>query len=324
MGSSTSRTAFVETVDHDAMGSSTSRTAFVETVDHDAGDMDMHEWRSAASALKLLGFNVLRFTSSEITTLAINVTTPVIGGRRSMRLALTQIQALQENQPLPERSDYPACLVSLLGRTITESTLGEALQALERGERMFIKPRGASNVKCCTGVVLQGERDAGAEMLVLNSLPPDTPMWRSQVLEGLVAEFRCYVLDGKVGAAVCYKGDETWSLDMQCVEAAAATLHASEEGSAAFALDMGVVAVAEGDECKSRTVLVEVNDGFALGLYPGCPPDLYARMMVARWDEICARGHELSSSNLRYRYVFAPEIDPRRRSTSSWVRVGPG
>ena len=114
-----------------SMGSSTSRTAFVETVDHDAGDMDMHEWRSAASALELLGFRVLRFTSSEITTLAINVTTPVIGGRRSMRLALTQIQALQENQPLPERSDYPVCLVSLLGRTITESTLGEALQALE-------------------------------------------------------------------------------------------------------------------------------------------------------------------------------------------------
>ena len=38
-----------------------------------------------------------------------------------------------------------------------------------------------------------------------------------------------------------------------------------------------------------HAVKVEVNDGFALGLYPGCPPDLYARMMVARWDEICAR-----------------------------------
>ena len=37
-----------------------------------------------------------------------------------------------------------------------------------------------------------------------------------------------------------------------------------------------------------QTVLIELNDGFALGLYPGCPEEWYAAMMVARWEEIVA------------------------------------
>ena len=96
---------------------------------------------------------------------------------------------------------------------------------------------------------------------------------------------------GAVEAAVCYCGDEAAApIDLPLVRAAAATLHASEEGSAAFALDVAVVCPPEGGE--ARTVLVECNDGFALGLYPGCSAELYARMMVARWDELVCRAED--------------------------------
>ena len=61
-----------------------------------------------------------------------------------------------------------------------------------------------------------------------------------------------------------------------------AALEASGEDSAAYALDVGVVRVG----VALRTVLVEVNDGFALGLYPGCPSSWYAEMQVARWREM--------------------------------------
>ena len=261
------------------MGSRTSRTAFVETVDHDSGpEGDMHEWRSVSDAFKRRGYKVLRFTANEIAgqRLGITVATPVVGGRQSMRLALRTCKVITQEQPLPERSDYPLCLSNLLGRRITPSVLSDALKS----SHVFVKPRGASSVKIFTGFVLS---DNIAESHQLEALPPDTPVWCSEVLTGLVSEWRCYVLDGKVEAAVCYKGNEAVAPDLKCVEDAAATLHASDEGSAAFALDMGVVVAPH-----VKTVLIEVNDGFALGLYPGCPDDLYARMMVARWDEMVA------------------------------------
>jgi hypothetical protein len=39
-----------------------------------------------------------------------------------------------------------------------------------------------------------------------------------------------------------------------------------------------------------QTVLVELNDGFSLGLYPGCPAAWYAEMQVARWQELVSSG----------------------------------
>lgn len=44
------------------------------------------------------------------------------------------------------------------------------------------------------------------------------------------------------------------------------------------ALDFGV-------DDRGRTLLVEANDGFALGAY-GLPPLLYARLLSARWSEM--------------------------------------
>ena len=35
----------------------------------------------------------------------------------------------------------------------------------------------------------------------------------------------------------------------------------------------------------SRTILVEVNDGYSLG-HGGLVADLYARLLLARWDEL--------------------------------------
>jgi hypothetical protein len=37
------------------------------------------------------------------------------------------------------------------------------------------------------------------------------------------------------------------------------------------------------------TILVEVNDGYSLG-HGGLVADLYARLLLARWDELVLRG----------------------------------
>ncbi len=50
----------------------------------------------------------------------------------------------------------------------------------------------------------------------------------------------------------------------------------------AYSLDWGVT-----DD--GRTLLVEMNEGYALGHY-GLPPVSYARFLAARWHQIALRG----------------------------------
>jgi hypothetical protein len=275
------------------MGAIASRTAFVETVEHGAeAGGDMHEWCTAAKALELLGFSVVRFTADEMCssasahTLGTTSKTPVIGRRCSMRYALQACGALAATAPLPERPDYPSCLTDFLGRDVKQATLRDALLA---PPPVFVKPRGAEHVKRFDGLVLDGSNTA-----FLDRVPRDAPVWMSEVLAGLVAEWRCYVRNGQVESFVCYRGDQDVPLDLPRVSAAAATLYASADGSAAFALDVGVVRRSSGGT-EAQTVLIEVNDGFSLGLYPGCPPEVYAKMMCERWDEMARNaplGHD--------------------------------
>merc|ERR1719152_207109 len=118
---------------------------------------------------------------------------------------------------------------------------------------------------------------------MLDKEPSDLPVHCSSVLSFL-SEYRCYVLNDAVHI-VCYSGDEHAApADATKVREAVEALRASGQGSAAYALDVGVALV----DGRLQTVLIEVNDGYALGLYPGCDPEWYAQMMVARWDEIVA------------------------------------
>lgn len=271
------------------MGAAAGRTAFVETIEHGAGlGDDFYEYSCGAEALQRLGFRVVRFTVNEIRDggakrLGVTAETPVVGGRESLRLALQSCGSLLRDEPLPERDDYPVCLRGMLGRRVERCTLQEALDITALDHPLFVKPRGASRVKLFTGLVLDGDNDA-----FLDHIPRSTPVWISEALEGLVAEFRCYTLRGKVLSVACYRGNGSAPLDLPLVRAAAARLHTSNEGSVAFALDVGVQTTASG----SRTVLIEVNDGFSLGLYPGCEAEAYAAMMVARWDEMAERGNQ--------------------------------
>ena len=249
----------------------------VETVEHGAGDFDMHEWRSAAVSLQALGFVVRRFTSTEMLSGIVQLDrgAPVIGARRSLTFALRSLGVLGNEAPLPERQDYPESLAWFLGRQVWQSTLGSAMAA---AGPTFVKPRGAAQVKRFTGMVVGNE-----DTWKLARQPSDLPVWCSEVLS-FASEWRCYVL-GDAVQCVCYKGDEKMApVDESKIRTAIDCLRASGQGSAAYALDVGVV-VTNG---PPETVLIEVNDGFSLGLYPGCPESWYATMMVARWDEMVA------------------------------------
>ena len=175
-----------------------SRVAFVETVEHDADGLDMHEWTSAADALDRAGFTVVRFTADQMASagassrLGLDPSSPVIGSRSSMRHSLVACGVIGVDAPLPERPDYPSCLASHLGRKIEPGTLQDALDACDFSRATFVKPRGPQHTKLFTGVVLDNDGAA-----FLDRVPRDTPVWMSEVLEGLVSEWRYYVLHRK-------------------------------------------------------------------------------------------------------------------------------
>lgn len=63
---------------------------------------------------------------------------------------------------------------------------------------------------------------------------------------------------------------------------------ARREAPRAYAIDFGVVNfVDDATGAKSQdTVLVKMNDGYSLGLYPGCPIKIYTNVLLERWHEL--------------------------------------
>ena len=283
--------------------------ALVQTVvlegDPDPHAPDVHEWREAAAELARRGWRVRRFAGAERrgaaaaaaavraaargeapgivvaargeTLAAAAGAVPV--GARGARARPTASRALQT---------YPFALRAhaFAGRRIREGALGEVLAEARAGRVLFVKPRETE--KLFTGVVVGGEQGDACAADALARLDPATPVWVSDAVR-FAAEYRVYVADGVARACVCYEGDETTHpADAGAIAAMVAALSAAAgENVAGYSLDVGVVERSAGGEDSERaTVLVECNDGLALGLYPGCPAEVYIDVLVARWREL--------------------------------------
>jgi ATP-grasp domain, R2K clade family 2 len=72
-----------------------------------------------------------------------------------------------------------------------------------------------------------------------------------------------------------YQGDWRLTCDPQIIEAAVTAYSSAPAG---YAIDFGVTATGE-------TLMIEVNDGYALGNY-GLPPIYYTQLLSARWSEL--------------------------------------
>jgi len=169
--------------------------------------------------------------------------------------------------PQPEPLDYPDELKPFYGRNIWKGTLDDTRKwPLSRGP-VFVKP---VEQKLFTGFVWHG---TGKNRLTVATIDDDTSVFMSEVVE-FIAEFRCYILDGKILDVKRYKGSYSVGPAQNIVEGAVAAF----KGPRAFAIDFGVTA-------DGKTLVVEVNDGFALGNY-GLHAIGYARMLEARWEEL--------------------------------------
>lgn len=169
--------------------------------------------------------------------------------------------------PKPRLFDYPEHLTPFMGRSLERATL-----AWVRGstKRFFVKP--ALHQKLFTGFVW--EPDDFRCQINVAPYPDDTECWVSDVVD-MVSEWRCYIKRDTLIGVKHYKGD--WSKPPKPYTVDLAVSLGRGKMPDAYALDFGVTA-------DGSTVLVEANDGFALGNY-GLASVVYARFMEARWQQ---------------------------------------
>lgn len=121
---------------------------------------------------------------------------------------------------------------------------------------------------------MAGVMKAESSKLFYNDVPDDTPVLISEVVD-MISEYRCYVIKGKLVGIKNYQGDIRVFPDVKMIDRMIA---AYTKAPAGYSVDVAILASGE-------TVLVEVQDGWALGNY-GLECDVYARLLAARWTQL--------------------------------------
>ncbi len=187
---------------------------------------------------------------------------PVVGSINNVLLALDKLGV---KRPLP--LEIPECLVGFGKRKIWTSTLGE-VRNNEALWPVFVKP--LEEHKLFTGHVLRVFTDLYKSMAFEDS----TKVLVSETVNFL-SEYRCFVLNGKILDVRRYCGSLDWYPDLTVVQDIIKAF--LEEAPVAYSVDVGSV--------DGQTVLVEINDSYALGTY-GLPAHLQVKMIVSRWKEM--------------------------------------
>lgn len=210
----------------------------------------------------LLGYHCIPFTWKQFDYLEIDKDSIVVGWIRTVAKAFNHLGV-----PIPPEVSIPSELREYAGRKIWESTMGEIRK--EDDPNIFIKPLHGH--KLFTGHVRTG---AIGDLIQTAMCPDETPILCSEVVK-FVSEYRGFVLNGKLVGLKHYTGDFTKMVDASVVNRA---IKDYTTAPVAYSIDFGLTE-------DNKSLLIEVNDSFALGSY-GLDRIQYAKMIEARWDEI--------------------------------------
>lgn len=162
--------------------------------------------------------------------------------------------------------DYPDELQKYLGRRVWLTKMN-AVNNDPDSWPVFVKP---VEDKQFTGVVVRSPKDLiGCGIQGVNQ-----DVYCSEIVD-FVAEWRCFVRYGHILSVRPYKGDWRKHYDYRVIENAVKEFITAPAG---YAIDFGLT-----DD--GRTLLIEVNDGYALGCYGLFYID-YAKLLSARWAEL--------------------------------------
>ena len=165
-----------------------------------------------------------------------------------------------------EDYDYPEELKKYLGRKVWKSTMNN-IRDNQNLWPVFVK---STEQKKLTGKVISKISD----LVGCGISGEDYPVFCSEPVN-MLAEWRIFVRYGKVLDAKLYKGDWTQHYDPEVVQNAINDFISAPD---AYGIDFAVTD-------KGETILIEVNDGFALGCY-GMAYWNYSKFLITRWAQI--------------------------------------
>ena len=237
---------------------------------HEYGNDHMEpEHKAVAETLQELGISVELFTTKRLqrNQLKLDNQTLVVGDHPTISLVLKRL-----GYDYSETS-YPECLIPFLGRKIWNSSIVQLLRLANQqiSAPFFVKPK--NRAKLFTGFVVESESD----LLALSHYPKDTEVYCSEVVH-FISEYRVYIIGSEIAGMDWYAGSEKTEPDRTIIEQAIAIYGASEKAALGYSLDFGVTE-------KGETLLIEWNDGFALGCYE-LDRKLYTKLLLTRWEQI--------------------------------------
>jgi len=223
---------------------------------------------------RLLGIHTVPFVAADkdaygdvqsLDSLELRRDTLVHGWIGSVRKALKKIGV-----PEPQWDGAPPKeLEPFYGRRMWPTTMKEVRYRLEENNHIFIKPLKVQ--KAFTGFVTSGKV---SDLIQTAGFEDDFEILASEPVE-FVSEYRFFIHNGLIIGCKNYRGDFTRLPDF---EVAYACLKAFKGSPVSYSLDLGVTA-------DGKTLVVEINDAFALGAY-GMPSVPYAQMVISRWEEM--------------------------------------
>ena len=168
--------------------------------------------------------------------------------------------------------NYPEELGKYLGRRIWKLTINE-IANMPAAWPVFVK---SVEGKRLSGRVVNGTHD----LVGCGCLEENYKVLCSEPVH-FIAEWRVFVRYGKVLDVRPYKGDWKVHYDPNVIERAIKDYTTAPN---AYGIDFGVTS-------NGETLLVEVNEGYALGCY-GLFPHLYAKLILTRWAELTGTSDE--------------------------------
>lgn len=177
--------------------------------------------------------------------------------------------------------DIPNDIIEYTGRFIQETTIEKVISNTEIKYPLFVKPVKG---KLFNGQVVGSKGELELFRYCDENSDLNTPIIISEPVNFL-AEYRTFVLNGKILDSKRYMGSYKILPDYEIIEKAIADY---KNAPIAYSIDFGVT-----DDGK--TLLVECNDAYSLGPYGVNNMDL-TRMFILRWNEII--GNALVLANL--------------------------
>lgn len=230
---------------------------YIQTKEH--GQFNNDNFFKAYLGFREMGFETVTFSNNRELSES-NMEDIVVGFVGTVRSRLNDFGI-----SVPELN-YPDELSEYLGRKIWKSHI-DTINCNPDLWPVFVK---SVRNKKFTGVVVREPKD----LIGCGSCYDNAECLCSEVVN-FIAEWRVFIRYGNIIDVRPYKGDWRAHFDYKVIEDAVKKYTTSPNG---YAIDFGLT-----DD--GRTLLVEVNDGYALGSYGLYYPE-YAKLLSARWAEL--------------------------------------